>query len=648
MTPPAGQGWQQTSTIEGSTTIDAWVKANEPPFFTEFGPPGQHVFVGFVKETIDTTVLSGTGTISGTVVNNHLSRPPAITFFDGQPLGDIWVGLNDVGAGAGKGVYAKPANADGTFLIENVPPGTYELVLWEKYLNTVISLRQVNVPDPATAINLSNVAINSWFGRIQGSVFYDSDFDGFRDPGEFGIPDQAILLRFRDGTVYDATATDLTGAYSLPKVFPFFSWLVAEVDFARFTATGATVVADHGGEVLPDNGWNFPSFDRLNPQEQPVININTGNPLSWTEATPPGEDLLTLGVQTFLGQTNVIDWGKRDYNPGPPFNDPVPNGGISGIVFYDTTRAENFPVDNLGEEWQPGIPRIQVNLYEDNINNVTLAQVPDGVIDDINGTAGIQLADVDNHPLGWSTGTGPRGPEDVDDGFTGPVITLGNNIFDEGDAFQVTWTDSFDDETPTGCPGGDPNDPLWLTDPTRCYDGLRNYNQVRPALFDGGYAFSGMGSGTYIVEVGQHPVYKVGQSHDKNVDFGDEYTPSPLFLPPPCVGDPYPVQEFLSLFPGVRHPFYDPEDPAYEPEADPVSAPVMLADCDRKQVEVVQGKNTAAEFFLFTEVPPAAHIKGFILDDAANEFDITNPNFGEKYAPPHLPVQFYDWNGLQT
>lgn len=47
--PPEGENWHQTSTIEGTKTIDAWVKANEPPFFVEFGPPGYHTFIGFVK-----------------------------------------------------------------------------------------------------------------------------------------------------------------------------------------------------------------------------------------------------------------------------------------------------------------------------------------------------------------------------------------------------------------------------------------------------------------------------------------------------------------------------------------------------------------------------------------------------------------------
>jgi len=45
---PPGSGnwvstdWQQTTTIEGTKVIDAWVKANEPPYFQEFGPAGWH------------------------------------------------------------------------------------------------------------------------------------------------------------------------------------------------------------------------------------------------------------------------------------------------------------------------------------------------------------------------------------------------------------------------------------------------------------------------------------------------------------------------------------------------------------------------------------------------------------------------------
>ena len=55
--PPSGQGWIQTSTIEGTKINDAWVKPDEPPFFVEFGPPGVHAFFGFVQPMKDAILL---------------------------------------------------------------------------------------------------------------------------------------------------------------------------------------------------------------------------------------------------------------------------------------------------------------------------------------------------------------------------------------------------------------------------------------------------------------------------------------------------------------------------------------------------------------------------------------------------------------
>ena len=67
---------------------------------------------------------------------------------------------------------------------------------------------------------------------------------------------------------------------------------------------------------------------------------------------------------------------------------------------------------------------------------------------------------------------------------------------------------------------------------TDCYDGMRNWNQVRPAVFDGGYAFYTMiqngverplPPGAYVVKVIVPDGYKLVKEEDKNVDFGDEY-----------------------------------------------------------------------------------------------------------------------------
>ena len=120
--PPSGQGWQQTSTIEGTKTIDAWVKADEPPFFTEFGPAGWHVFVGFVKQFTDTAVLTAGSTISGQVVNLHMSRPPAVAFYPGEPHPNACVGLNVGQAGTGPGIYAAPCDPDTGDLSPMFPP----------------------------------------------------------------------------------------------------------------------------------------------------------------------------------------------------------------------------------------------------------------------------------------------------------------------------------------------------------------------------------------------------------------------------------------------------------------------------------------------------------------------------------------------
>lgn len=629
--PPKGQQWVQTTTIEGTKTIDAWVKANEPSFFTEFGPPGPHVFVGFVRPTNDTAALSGGATVSGRIVNLHMSRPPAFALNEGAPLGQTvpWIGLNELAAAGGRGLWAERANDDGTFSIPNVPPGEYQLVVWDEHLNVIIAFANLRVAAGTAAHEIGDLGVFGWFARLESTVFFDRNQNGFRDcvtmmcdnqsVDDVGMAEVPVNLRFRDGSLYQSFPTDLTGFVPFDEVFPFFNWLVAEVDFARLKATGATVVVDAGGAVNPDQGWMYPSRDLLTPQAQknpdgtPAVNPNTGNNLSRTEAGP----VLTQAFQGFLGQTSVIEWGKAPYGPGE-------NGGISGIVYYAVTRAENDPAYAAAEPWEPGIPRVQVNLYADMDRN--------GAVDDRDGDGAVTLADVDNHPFGWRDDPSQKGAEDID--------RNGNGSFDLGDALQAVTTDSWDDSVPTGCQGevfyhhGEATD---------CYDGLRNFNQVRPGVFDGGYAFNGVVTGTYIVEAvaprsAIGAAYRIAREEDKNVDFGDEYMPSPLLLPPACVnrddngGLGHLVPAELSLFPGVEAPFTG----TYRPV------------CDRKQIAVKDGFNAAVDFHMLTDVPVAAHIKGFVLDDLSSELDPNSPQFGEKFAPPWMPVSIRDWTGREV
>lgn len=795
--PPSGENWQQTSTIEGTPVIDAWVKANEPQVFVEFGPPGPHVFVGFIKASADYVAgepggfpplvpAPGSTTVSGSIADTHLSRPVSTEFFQGRDFPGCWVGLNDASVGGGPAIYAGPCNGDSTFQIDNVPPGNYRLAIFDANLDIIIAQQTFTVDagggtcDGGGSCNFGALTVFNWFTRLNTGIFNDDDQDGFWDPTEIGIgpESQDVTLRWRDGTVYQNFPTDGEGFAPFDESFPFFHWLVAETSFANKKATGATFVVDAGGEVRADNGWTDPTFDELTPQPQcasaapdlndfvvnstdtrgaigdclrsadngatwtvdntlQIINPNTGNNLSQTETGA----VLTVGTQGFQGQTSVMHFGKTDYL-GFDFATSPPtyvgeNGGISGIVFNTTTRAENDPQFAAAEEWEPGVPRVQVNLYADgDIDSFPLGDFPNGdgdidwngdgvldadddTIDDIDGIPGVTLADVDNYPLGFADctdkdndGIGDAGcvtavgPEDID--------RDGDGLFDYGDAVQVTWTDSWDDDLPADCQGaqfqkfGDP------ALPTDCFDGLRNFNQIRPAVFDGGYAFAdydldrlraigdidnaptgnfpgvedvdvdndgvfenvadkiqafydhvqttvtttgsadfatlqmGLLPGDYITEAAAPKGYEHIKQEDRNVDFGDSYIPSPQALPAVCVGDDHLVPPLFSILTkdgsgtiAMKLPGVDELDAGNHAPNAGETHPL----CDRKKVPLSSGQNAAAEFFLMTDVPVAANASGITLNDIANEFDPNSPSFSEKFAPPWLPVAFYDWNG---
>ncbi|MGB6850568.1 MAG: hypothetical protein WBG05_20395, partial [Thermoanaerobaculia bacterium] len=576
--PPAGQSWMQTSTIEGTKVIDAWVKANEPPFFAEFGPAGYHVFIGFIQPFDD--IPNGDGaTIEGKVVNLHLSRPPDYAFYNGGCFDHTtpWVGLNDLSVGIGQGIYAAPTDADCNFSIADVPDGNYQLVLWDTALDLIFAFKSITISggvctSPSGGCSLGEVPVFQWFTRLEHWVYDDVDGDAVWDDGEGPLMEQNINLRWRDGTIYQAFPTDLEGFVPFDQVFPFFSWQVAEVDFARFQATGVTVVVDDGGPI-DRSSTSFPGWGVLNPQDQqnPTDPFCVANPTICTENPDHRVETGPILTQAFLGsigQTSVIQWGKRHY---PDFE----NGGISGMVFYATTRAENDPQAAGAEVWEPGIPRVTVNLY--------------------------------------AAGVGGQ----------------------RGTLLNTTTTDSWDDSIPTGCKGEVFE---FLGQPTDCYDGLRNFNQVRPGVFDGGYAFDEvcvegggpaeidpegdhnddgipnkwdpdlldeasctgpLATGEFIVEVVPPPGYELLKEEDKNVDFGDDYVPTPELLPPPCVGDPHLIPPYLTLFPDlqIESPFAWATG-TYQPTWRPL--------CDRKQITLSAGANAAADFFLFTEVPRTA------------------------------------------
>lgn len=647
--------WHQTTTIEGTWGVDAWVKSGEPSFFKEFGPPGHHVWHGFVRRFKDTspTGLSGPASVTGKVVSTHMSRPPGIRFYSGAPVSACWVGLNEVAAGVGLGrtLYANSCSdlpgEEGKFTIGGLKAGQrYQLAVWDEPLDNVIANFEFVMPVDGSNLDLQNVPVFSWFSNLQGKVFYDKEGNGFPFDSQTGqakpgIPQSIVNIRFRDGSIYNSTVTDDEGNYEFAEVFPFFNWMVAETDFTRFKATGATIVPDGGGAVVdpPAAYAGLWPAATMTPQLQPDNDnqpwrIFGGKDASGNPVAPSSANLLQ-NFQGFLGQTNVIHWGKSAYDPA----DANDHGGITGVVHYASTRAEFDPKFATPENNEPGIPNVEIRLYRLNGQNKVVA--PDGSIVE---------------------------PKDA---------TLAH-------AVQIASTDSFDNAQPENCV-----DPIPYTDraghslagirqgTSKCYDGMRIWNQVRDGVFDGGFGFTDycpagvaadgscvadtarvlkpgerdtdpvpLPPGRYMVEGVAPYGYEHQKEEDKNVDFGDLLVPGTLANPAECLGsrseaitydengNPVPapalVPAELELFAGVQIPDRYRGARPY---------------CNKKLVVVAPGMNPFADFHMFTKTPVAAHIVGMILDDLANEFDPYAPSFGEKYAPPFMPISIRDYAG---
>jgi hypothetical protein len=174
---------------------------------------------------------------------------------------------------------------------------------------------------------------------------------------------------------------------------------------------------------------------------------------------------------------------------------------------------------------------------------------------------------------------------------------------------------------PIGCtrPDGTP-------DP-RCIETATSGNQIKPGVFDGGYAFEGIPEGTYVVEVIVPYGYKILDEQSVNTSEGDNF----VRIPPvqPLAGQVIHTNmnmgnSYLSM---------------------PGSPPYYGTSRTMKVVELGYGENAACDFFLYTDVPVPGRIVGLVTDDLNVETDPTSINYGEKRGLPYLPIGIRDYNG---
>ena len=126
----------------------------------------------------------------------------------------------------------------------------------------------------------------------------------------------------------------------------------------------------------------------------------------------------------------------------------------------------------------------------------------------------------------------------------------------------------------------------------------------------------------------QNPTQNFGATPNNGIV--PSFVPEPIW---PCVGGERIVPDYISLFPQSTQvsPF----------------AGAKRRLCDRKEVTIADQMGAIAKFYVFTSTHIASKFTGGITDDYTSEFDPFSPQFGEKFAPPDLPVSVKDWTGTE-
>ena len=224
----------------------------------------------------------------------------------------------------------------------------------------------------------------------------------------------------------------------------------------------------------------MPSDGVRNPQPQyetdpvtGVVDIRRVHPRSTTPTpatTSPAREtgpVLLEAMHLFLNQNNRIDWGKINYPAGE-------NGGISGIVVYSTTRAEEDPRDAHGRS--PGNPAFRAsrwpstrtpNCEPDHRRPGRRRRRDPGRRGQLSARLGRRTAP--RAPRTWTTtATAPSIPA-TRSRSSGPTVGM------------------------TACRRRlpfSPIRPVVLGKPIIGSDNYSTWNQIRPGVFDGGYAFA--------------------------------------------------------------------------------------------------------------------------------------------------------------
>ncbi len=400
-----------------------------------------------------------------------------------------------------------------------------------------------------------------------------------------------------------------------------------------------------------------------------------------------------------MGQHSFIDFGMKPFAAHE-------NGGIQGLVVYYSTRPFDDPTLDVQLQWEPGVPNVQINLYQE------------GTAAD--GTTTLTLVDTtqttswDKWAQGFQT-DGHGNLRTLADGSYVPNMNCPGQ--DPTSGFFATlqgskmWLDTAD--------SSGNKKKLAYNSQFKCYDGWSQLNQIVPAPYDGKYTFpstveldpvtgrpAGLGSlngvatplagtnckicvanpddgtpmlpaGKYVVEAVMPPGFEIVKEEDKNILMGDIYIApvsqqfaglgNVFILPDQAAVNAYynannplnptsnlgvlnPREDFAStdqMWPCVGKTRIVPDTMSLFPTVGQ-TAPFAGASrplCDRKEVSLTDQMGVSARFYAFTKNHIAGHFVGGMTNDMASEFDPFSPQFGEKFGVPNLPIRMRDFVG---
>ncbi len=411
-----GEEWLQTNTLDGGKDLEAFLKINEPSYFQEFGPASYHVSIGFANPAwihdVGTSLCNGPGapactqTVKGKATDARMSRTPDQRLYSS--------GTNDafsytqcyasLGSPDGADFTFAKCEDDGTFTLTGVPAGDWRLTIFDQWndqivdgISTPVRVGASNMTlchGPTTSgsiCDIGDLGINGWKNNLYTRTFFDVNGDGVSQDNEQGLTFVPTNIRYRDGSISNLNSTDLEGFAGFNEVFPIFNWYVMETDSTRYKNTGTHVVNDAGGPAdasavcgiagFPACGSSSLLANMARTKEDFSVPTNLRVPgavycdnadcAGFSIATPPvgggpggstgridPASATSYGWQSFMGQNQYLEFGKKPFAAGE-------NGGIRGHVVYTSTRPFDDPALLLQLTWEPLVPHVTINLYQE-------------------------------------------------------------------------------------------------------------------------------------------------------------------------------------------------------------------------------------------------------------------------------------------